>query len=478
MTIIGITQILISIGGFALLPVITRTLSAYEYGIWAQINVTVSLLYPLAAMGLPIAFARFLAAEKNMIKIRESFYSVFFCVAFSGSVLSIFVFILSDALAKSLFSDPSIGCFLKAASFLIVLSSMNNLTLFYFRVFGQMRTYALLQLLDGFGRLGLIICILTAGWGLMGVIGSIIVVQIIILCISLLFIASQIGICIPKFIYIKSYLRYGVTLTPNSLIRWITDSSDRYIVGIFLGMSAVGIYSAAYAIGSLINLFISPIQLILLPELFRLFAEDKIDEVRLYLSYFLKYFLLIAIPSVIGLSMISKTILELLTPSEFSSGYIVIPFVALAGLLGGVFQIIINIVLLVQKVQYNLYINFIAAFSNLFLNIILVPRIGIVGAALATAFSYILMVLICYYVSFRYIRFRIEWLFILKSVIASVFMAGTLAFYYPNNIFELIIFIFMGVIIYSITIIVLGGLTKKEVLEIKKSICLFRSLKI
>ena len=49
--LIGITQALIGLGGFFLLPIITRTLGPYEYGIWAQINTTVSLLSPLALMG-------------------------------------------------------------------------------------------------------------------------------------------------------------------------------------------------------------------------------------------------------------------------------------------------------------------------------------------------------------------------------------------------------------------------------------------
>lgn len=68
--LIGITQVLIGLGGFFLLPVITKTLGSYDYGIWTQINITVSLLSPLALMGLSMGVVRFLSSEKDKEKIR------------------------------------------------------------------------------------------------------------------------------------------------------------------------------------------------------------------------------------------------------------------------------------------------------------------------------------------------------------------------------------------------------------------------
>lgn len=66
--IIGITNVLTSVGGFFLLPIITKALGTYEYGIWAQISVTISLLSSISPMGLSMALVRFLAAEKDVDK--------------------------------------------------------------------------------------------------------------------------------------------------------------------------------------------------------------------------------------------------------------------------------------------------------------------------------------------------------------------------------------------------------------------------
>jgi len=56
---IGTVQVLTSLGSFFLLPIITKTLGTYDYGLWAQINITVSLISPLHLWVLPWALSGF-----------------------------------------------------------------------------------------------------------------------------------------------------------------------------------------------------------------------------------------------------------------------------------------------------------------------------------------------------------------------------------------------------------------------------------
>lgn len=461
--IIGITQVLTNLGAFFLLPIITKTLGTYDYGIWAQISITVSLLSPLALLGLQMAFVRFLAAEKDVARIRQVFFSIFFFVFFTGLLVSVLVFAFSDFLAVTVFSDITTSYYIKAGSFLILLSTIDQISLYYFRISRQTHIFGLLSLFQTFGKLFLILALLLAGFGLLGVIGATLVVQGCIVIVSLIMIIRQIGFAIPKFEGFGELIKYGAPLTPNSLIRWITDSSDRYIIGIFLGLSAVGIYSAAYAIGNLVHLFIAPIQFILFPELSRLYDEEKINDVKNYLSSSLRYFLLIAIPSVVGLSVLAKPVLMILTTPAFATGSIVIPFIALSGLLGGVFQIIINITLLVKKTQFNLFIHIIAASANLVLNIVLIPFIGILGAAIATLTSYILMVIVGIYVSFKDFSFDLGFAFIFKCIISAGIMAGVVLFINPGNLFYLLISIVMGTIVYFALMVLMKGVGKNEI---------------
>ncbi len=85
---IGTVQILTSLSTFFLLPIITKTLGAYDYGLWAQINITVSLISSLALMGLSMSFVRFLSSETDKKIIREAVYSILFFVTISGFLAS------------------------------------------------------------------------------------------------------------------------------------------------------------------------------------------------------------------------------------------------------------------------------------------------------------------------------------------------------------------------------------------------------
>lgn len=461
--LIGITQALTSLGGFFLLPIITKTLGSYDYGIWAQINISVSLLSTIALMGTSMSVVRFLSSEKDKEKIREGIFSIIFFVAFTGSVGSILVFISSDFLAAKIFHDIGTSNFIKAGAFLILLSAIDQISIFYFRISRQTETFASLTLFQSFGQMFLILAFLLMGFGLFGVIFAVLIIRGLLFLISTYKIVSQIGFKIPKFNQIGEYLKYSAPLTPNSLIRWITDSSDRYMVSYFLGLSQVGIYSASYAIGNLIQLFITPIQFILFPELSRLFDEGKINEVKIYLGYSMKYFLLISIPAVFGLSALAKPMLEILTTQEFISGSIVIPFIALSGLLAGVFQIVINITHLVKKTKFNLYIQLFAALANIGFNLLLIPIIGIVGAAVATFISYILMVIICIYISFKHIRFNLNIPFILKSIASSLIMFRVILCLTPSNIMGLFGSVLVGVFVYFGIMIMIKGISKYEI---------------
>jgi len=460
--LIGITQLLLRLGGLILIPIMTKTLGAHQYGIWAQISVAISLLTPLVMLGLSTTIVRFLAGEKEKEKIRESFLSVVAVIIFTGSLLSVILFCSSDFLASIVFSDINASYFIKAASFLVLISALDEITLTYFRIFGQIKMYSTLTLLKSFGEICLISYLLLSGFGLLGVIIALLIVGGVIFAVAFSHIMLQIGFKLPKFSELKPYLRYGMPLTPNAMIMWIINSSDRYVIGYFMGASAVGIYSAAYSMGSLITFFLTPIGFILFPTTSKLYEEKRIEEVRNYLKYSLKYFLIFAIPCAFGLSVLAMPLLHILTTSEFVSGSIVVPFVAFGVITFGIFQICIYIIHLAKKTELNVILLGTSAISNIILNIILIPYIGILGAAVATLISYSVLAAFTVFVSFKYLKFDIDWSFIVKSTISSTIMVLLILKINPIDVSQVLYSICIGAVVYFVSIVLLGGVTKTE----------------
>ncbi|MCK4731610.1 MAG: oligosaccharide flippase family protein, partial [Methanophagales archaeon] len=68
--LIGITNLLVNLRGLILIPILTKTLGAEGYGLWAQVIVTIALITPLVTLGLSSAMIRFLAAERDRKEIQ------------------------------------------------------------------------------------------------------------------------------------------------------------------------------------------------------------------------------------------------------------------------------------------------------------------------------------------------------------------------------------------------------------------------
>ena len=210
-------------------------------------------------------------------------------------------------------------------------------------------------------------------------------------------------------------------------------------------------------------MILAPFSLILPSVLPKYYDNGEIEKVKTFLKYSLKYFLLIAIPSAFGLSILSKPILMILTTPEIASnGYLITPFVALSALLCGIYGIISNIIILKKKTKIMGNVWIFAAILNIVLNIVLIPYIGIIGAAAATLVSYFIAFIITTIYSFKYFKFDFDLVFIMKSTVASVLMSACIFLINPSGILNVLITIVIGAIIYIGLLFVLKGIKKEE----------------
>jgi O-antigen/teichoic acid export membrane protein len=462
-------QIAVSVLQFARLPILTKWLGASLYGDWSLIWVTVVLVTPLAVLSLGITVIRFLAAEKDTDKIREGYLSAVFTVLAAGVFFSLVLFLCSGPLATSIIGDPDSAYLVRLGSFMILTQALSQMSIAFFRTFRQMKWYSALLVAKAAIQLGLMVCFLLPGWEVSGVIVAVLASDI--LCITIAFWVSlrQIGFRFPKFTEIKGYLKYGLPLVPNASLMWIILSSDRYMIGYFLGAKDVGIYAAACAVASIMSLFLGSLEVVLFPTIAKSYDNGEIVKTKTYLKYSLKYLLMLNIPATFGLSVLASPLLRLFTTSEFSSGNVVIPFIASGLVVFSLFQICIFITHLVKKTYWNMRLLVIAAALNIGLNLLLIPHLGILGAAVATLIAYGVLGILTVAVSLKYLRFDLGLPFILKSVLASAIMAFAIWLLKPMSITMVIISIPLGAIIYSAIILLLRGFNKNE-LELLKQL--------
>lgn len=460
--LVGITNILVAISGLILLPIITKNFTTSDYGVWVQITTTIALLPNVATLGLPYTMVRFLSAEKDIEKIREGFYSLAGVVLISTTTISLLMLLFSKNIAIALFNGNMNTAILLVP--IIFLACLNAFLLNYFRTFQQMKRYSVFLLIQTY--LGLFIASYFAfnGYSITQTAISLLIANTLTFVIMLIFIISKLGFKIPRFQNLREYLSFGVPTIPGNLSYWVVDSSDRYVIGILLGTTFVGYYSPGYTLGNIIIMVLSPFSLLLPAVLPKYYENNDMEQVQIFLKYSMKFFFLIAIPSAFGLSALSKPILMIITTQAIAlNGYMITPFIALSALLYGVYGIVSNILVLEKKTKVVGIVWILAAILNLVLNILLVPKFGILGAAAVTLLAYVLAFLITVIYTNRYFTFDFDLGFIVKSTIASSLMTMVIFAVNPYGILNILITIVICTGIYFALLLALKGIKKEEI---------------
>ena len=179
--------------------------------------------------------------------------------------------------------------------------------------------------------------------------------------------------------------------------------------------------------------------------------------------------MLLAIPSVLGLSLLSKSLLTLLTTTAIAQhGYLVTPFVALSALLLGVYGITSQVLALEKRTKIIGALWMLAALINIVINIVFVPHYGIIAAAISTLIAYGFAFAVSLYYSVKYIKITFDIRFMLKSLVASILMSSVIISIHPKTVIGIIITIALSAIVYMIILLLLKGISTNELKFFRK----------
>jgi len=177
----------------------------------------------------------------------------------------------------------------------------------------------------------------------------------------------------------------------------------------------------------------------------------------------MRYFLGVAIPSVFGLSLLSRPILTVLsTPEIASHGYLITPFTSLSALFLGVYAVTSQVIVLEKKTKIIGAIWIVAAILSLSLNLIFVPRMGIIGAAITNLLAFAFTFVVTMHYSKKYLKFSIDSIFVIKSILASLVMSLFLIWFHPEGTREILICVAIGALMYLTALLLLRGVDENE----------------
>jgi O-antigen/teichoic acid export membrane protein len=403
-----------------------------------------------------------MAASKSIEEIRESFYSFLFTVIAAGLIAAVILYFLAVPISNALFNgNLTVGLILPVTA---LITAIMLLFFDYFRAFNRMKTYAILTTVQAYMVIIFAALLVFAGFGVVGAVTGILIAQTLISLIMFILVLRQIGFKIPRFRNLREYLNFGLPTIPSNASFWVLDASDRYVIGLVLGINAVGFYSAGYTISALMALLTSPLYTVLLPILSQYYAERKIRETRFLLNYSIKLYIVVAVPAVVGLSVLAKPLLYILsTPALANVGYIITPILAIGGLIFGLYCIVTQIIVMERRTKITGYIWAISAILNVVLDITAGYLFGIVGIAVTTLLIYLFAFLVTSYYAFNYIRCNFYFGFAAKVIIAALVMAAFLIFINPYGPLNIVLAGLASLGLYITVLLLLKGIKIAEI---------------
>ena len=369
------------------LPLLSRSLGVEAYGVWSQLKVSSTFLGSLASLGMATAVLRFLGGEYPGT-VRDGFNSALWA-AVAGSLVFVAALLTWPGQAASLlFGEPGLSVFVVATSLYLVLEVVDLVVVSYLRATRQMGIHLTGIAFEVFGEIGLVWTMVTRETALTGVVFGIVGWKALVVLSKLAGTWHQVGTAWPRASIVRRYLAFGVPLALSGLGYLIVNYGDRYFINYFMGIGQVGTYAAAYAVGSLTIVLCTPIDYVLYPAIAAEWNAGRASEARRHVEMMLQWLVVLLVPILAGLAVLARPIMATMATGTAGSAAPVAVFVAIGfaifymGIVGQRVLVLANRAGIVTATYAGL------AFVNIGLNVILIPRLGLIGAAAATLASF------------------------------------------------------------------------------------------
>ena len=422
-------RVVVMLLGFISFPVFTRVFSVAEYGVINLITNTVLLLTVLSKFGFQHSVQRYYpegeeAASPNTL--RRYYSTLFYSTALLALTLTL-LFVAALLLGVGRFMGITAAGTLLLACSLIMIRSLRSMQMNLMQMENKTRLFNGMDILQKALTIG-VICALLFFWQktiFAFFLGLVIVEGIILL--QYLPVLGRRQLLSPRMFdvsFLRTAAAFSLPLMAAEISWFVLDSGDRFFIQHYLGAQALGFYAAAYGIAIYLqDVLMAPLQMALFPICMRVWNTEGKKALQDFLSRSLDQFIFVAVAVVCVAIVTSRDVIVLLASRKFQQAHTLLPYLVIGLVLSAV-TIYFRPGLMIHKRATKIAAaTFYAGFLNVALNVILLPRIGLVGAAIATTVSYAGIVVFLAYQSLRVLPYKIELISFAKYAITGAALA-------------------------------------------------------
>jgi O-antigen/teichoic acid export membrane protein len=456
-------NLLTLIAGLLSFPIFTRMLSTSDYGVMSLINLTSSLCITFCKGGLQHALIREWDDNKEHERIIVS-------TALFGSAIitGVILFILGSI---TIFITYYSNSWMYAIYFCIICGLTTTeviKSIFYNKIRATQDTlwYNIITVFSKYGQItfAVLFMILYSNTAV-GLFSGFIVISITI--VILLFYRNRKHISLAAFDCHKfrTMLAFGFPLIFYELNNMLLTFVDRYFIGIFQGVATVGAYSAAYNMTFYIqNLLVSSVSLTLYPMVVEKLKKENSDAYRQFMRESLLWFCLVSSAVVLGFAALGKDVFLLSATVKYAEATVVITPVICGSFFYGVFIVSSSELFVQNNTKAMALIMTIAALINLALDILLIPRMKLLGAAYATLIPEIFLAVVGLW-KMGVMKDKELLVRIIHYCVPGIIMYTALVFFGGRTAWSsIMIRVFIGITLWICTVLLTNKLVRNQLI--------------
>lgn len=437
--IYGLGGIISKIIPLIMVPVVTRLMPETSYyGISDLSNTVVQFCSAIAIMGMYDAMYR-LFFEKDDIEYKKKICSTALGFTLFSSIIVFFLMLIfKNIIAQYFFSNKEYAYIVYLSAIATLVGATNSIIGAPTRMQNKRKIYLIANTLSPLLSYSIAIPLLLKGYYIIALPLSAVISGITLELSFGILNHSWFNIKFFDINLLKPLLIIAIPLLPNFLIYWVFNSCDKVMISNMLGVGAAGIYSVGSKLGHCSQLIYTAFA-----GGWQYFAFSVMKEKNQVKdnSLIFEYLGIISFIATTFICSCSYLIFKLLFTEQYIEGYIIAPYLFLAPLLQMLFQIAANQFIVIKKTWPNMLILSVGAILNIVLNLILIPILGIEGAAIATLVGYMVSDIICVIVLCKMKLMIVSKKFLISTIIMIINML-LWRFTYPTNTIVGIVFAF------------------------------------
>jgi len=449
--IYGLTNIIARGLPLITLPIFTIYLAPSDFGIIDLAVVLTSIIKLTVALEITQAIARFFSdADTEEDKAIYASTALWFSVAMYSLTISILLLFRSE-IAAYVFSSE-----INSSLVIIILLTIWTEGLFYL-----MQTQLRYQLASSrYSRLTLSHAILSTtlalllmsgfGMGVTGFFYGLFISGVVNLVFALLLVGRHLRFVFKWDVW-KKMVTFSTPLVPSGIALFSTTYIDRIFINYLMDLEQLGIYGVAYRIAMIAGVSFAGFQVALMPLIYKHYHEPETPK---HIELIFRVLLSTVLPLLLLISLFSGELIELLSSETFSPSASIIPWLGSAIILSYM-NIFAPGLLLEKKTIHIMSIHIAAAVINAILNLLLIPELGLLGAAIATCISSVIV--LCFYFMGNQRHYPVPYAWI-PIFTAAFITAATIYMGSPMNLMERI-----SVFIIITSIVIMTLITRKEI---------------